>query len=58
MCMICAAIPATAAVGAKLNAEQLHKPEEQRKPVSMITGIVIALLVVASAVYHSILWRS
>jgi hypothetical protein len=58
MCMICAAIPATAAVGAKLNADQLNKPEEQRKPVSKITGIAIALLVVASAVYHTILWRS
>ena len=34
MCMICAAIPATAAVGAKLNADQLHKPAEARKPVS------------------------
>jgi hypothetical protein len=56
--MICAAIPATAAVGAKLNADQLHKPEEQRKPVSKITGIVIALLVVASTVYHTLLWRS
>lgn len=58
MCIICAAIPATAAVGAKLNADQLHKPEEQRKPVSKITGIVIALLIVASAVYHTIIWRS
>lgn len=58
MCIICAAIPATAAVGAKLNAKQLHKPEEQRKPVSKITGIVIAVLVVASAVYHTIIWRS
>lgn len=58
MCIICAAIPATAAVGAKLNADQLHKPEEQRKPISKITGIVIALLVVASAVYHTLIWRS
>ena len=58
MCIICAAIPATAAVGAKLNADQLHKPGEQRKPISKITGIVIALLVAASAVYHTIIWRS
>lgn len=58
MCIICAAIPATAAVGAKLNADQLHKPTEQRKPISKITGIVIALLVVASAVYHTLVWRS
>ena len=58
MCMICAAIPATAAVGAKLNADQLHKPEEERKPVSKITGIVIALLVASSVVYHTLIWRS
>lgn len=58
MCVICAAIPATAAVGAKLNADQLHKPEEERKPVSKITGIVIALLVAASVVYHTLIWRS
>lgn len=58
MCIICAAIPATAAVGAKLNADQLQKPEEERKPVSKITGIVIALLVASSIVYHTLIWRS
>lgn len=58
MCVICAAIPAAAAVGAKLNADQLHKPEEDRKPVSRITGIVVALLVAASVVYHTLIWRS
>lgn len=58
MCVICAAIPATAALGAKLNADQLHKPQEERKPVSRITGIVLALLVFASAVYHTLIWRS
>lgn len=58
MCMICAAIPATAALGAKLNADQLHKPEEERKPVSKITGIAIALLVASSVVYHTVIWRS
>jgi len=58
MCIICAAIPATAAVGAKLNADQLHKPEEERKPVSKITGIAIALLVVSSVIYHTLIWRS
>lgn len=58
MCVICAAIPAAAAVGAKLNADQLHKPEEERKPVSRITGIVVALLVAASVVYHTLIWRS
>lgn len=58
MCMICAAIPATAAVGAKLNADQLNKPQEQRKPIGKITGVVIALLAAASLVYHTLIWRS
>jgi hypothetical protein len=58
MCMICAAIPATAAVGAKLNADQLSKPEEERKPIGKITGVVIALLVAISVVYHTLIWRS
>jgi hypothetical protein len=58
MCIFCAAIPATAAVGAKLNADQLQKPEEERKPVSKITGIAIALLVASSIVYHTLTWRS
>ena len=58
MCMFCAAIPATAAVGAKLNADQLKKPEEQRKPISKMTGLAIALLVTASVVYHTITWQN
>ena len=58
MCIICAAIPATAAVGAKLNADQLQKPEEERRPIGKITGIAIALLVTSSVVYHTLIWRS
>lgn len=58
MCMICAAIPATAAVGAKLNADQLQKPVEERKPISKITGIAIGLLIAASVTYHTLVWRS
>lgn len=58
MCMICAAIPATAAVGANLNARQLGKPVEQRKPIPKITMIVITLLLAASAIYHTLLWRN
>ncbi len=58
MCVICGAIPVTAAVGAKLNADQLQKPEEQRKPVSKITGTVLILLMIASAVYHTVIWRN
>ncbi|MEW6288128.1 MAG: hypothetical protein AB1509_18095 [Chloroflexota bacterium] len=57
MCMICAAIPATAAVGARLSAAQLAKPAEQRKPVMKVTGGVIVLLIAAAAVYHSLAWR-
>jgi hypothetical protein len=58
MCIICAAIPAAAAVGAKLNADQLHKPEEERRPIGKITGIAVALLVAASVVYHTFIWRN
>lgn len=58
MCMICAAIPATAAVGARLNAEQLNKPAGQRKPIMRITGIIVAFLVVASMIYHTLIWRA
>ncbi|HLF75521.1 MAG TPA: hypothetical protein VI524_14285 [Anaerolineales bacterium] len=57
MCMICVAIPATAAVGAKLNAAQLNKPREARKPISKITAGMIAMLVIASAVYHTLRWQ-
>ena len=56
--MICAAIPATAAAGAKLNADQLNKAVEERKPVSKITGAVIVLLVAASVTYHTVTWQS
>jgi hypothetical protein len=57
MCVFCAAIPAAAAVGAKLNVRQLHKPAEERKPVAKITGIVIAMLLTASITYHTLTWR-
>jgi hypothetical protein len=57
MCIICAAIPATAAVGAKLNADQLRKPVETRKPISKITGGLIAMLVITSAIYHTLRWQ-
>lgn len=58
MCIICAAIPATAAVGAKLNADQLNKPSEERKPISTLTSAAIFLLVIASAVYHTLRWQN
>jgi len=56
--MFCAAIPATAAVAAKLNADQLHKPEEQRKPISRITSLAIGFLVIASVTYHTLRWQN
>ena len=58
MCIICAAIPATVAVGAKLNADQLHKPLEDRKPVSKMTGMVIELLIAGSITYHTVTWQN
>ena len=61
MCMFCAAIPAAAAVGAKLNANQQAKGREaqadgeslQAKPIKTITAGVIVLLLVGSVVYHT-----
>ncbi len=58
MCMFRAAIPATAAVGAKLNADQLKKPVEDRKPISKITGVAIVFLSIASVIYHTLRWQS
>jgi hypothetical protein len=58
MCIFCAAIPATAAVGAKLSAEQLHKGDAHRLPIPRITAVLIGLLVMASAVIHTLSWRS
>jgi hypothetical protein len=58
MCVFCAAIPATAAVGAKLNADQLHKEESLRLPIPKITGLLIGLLMIASTIYHILRWQS
>ena len=57
MCIICASIPVAAAAGAKLNANQLRQPLEKRKPIGGITGISIALLVLASVIYHTLRWQ-
>ena len=58
MCMICAAIPATVAVGAKLNADQLHKGEAHRLPIPKITGLLVGFLMIASTIYHVLRWQS
>ena len=57
MCIISAAIPATAAVGAKLNADQLHKEESRRLPIPKITVACIGVLVITSAIYHTFRWQ-
>ena len=58
MCMICADIPATAALGAKLNADQLRKEEAYRLPIPKMTAGVTGFLVLASAIYHTLQWES
>lgn len=61
MCMFCASIPAAAAVGAKLNADQksalaqgkIQKPQ----PIAAVTTGVILLLVAGSVTYHTLIYR-
>ena len=64
MCVFCAAVPATMAVGASLNAKQRRErreaeergessPEKKIIPFGKVTIIAAGTLVVASAVYHS-----
>ena len=61
MCMFCAAIPATAAVAAKLNSDQQNNireaeesgAEAQPKPIKAVAAGVIVLLLVGSVVYHT-----
>jgi hypothetical protein len=58
MCVFCAAIPATAAIGAKLNADQIRKEESRRLPIPKISAAVISVLVFVSALYHTLRWES
>jgi hypothetical protein len=59
--MFCAAIPATAAVAAKLNADQQAEIREAQdsggeinpKPIKTISLGIILLLVIGSVVYHT-----
>ena len=60
MCMFCAAIPATAAIGAKLNADQrAHANELQDdekpvlRPIKTATAGIIVLLAIGSIWYHT-----
>ena len=57
MCIFCAAIPTAAAVGAKLNADQLHKDQSERLPISKLTALTIGLLFLSSVIYHTLSWR-
>jgi hypothetical protein len=64
MCVFCAAIPVTAAVGANKNAAQKAKrraTEEQgrvppaEKPIAKLTLGAIVLLTICAIVYHTLL---
>ncbi len=65
MCMICASIPAAAAVGAKLNADQLKKMADRQDPsrirrsipIPVVTSLIILFLLVASFLNHTLGWR-
>lgn len=59
MCMFCAAIPATAAVGAAARAKQIRESKAQgletpapAKPVILFTMGAVTLLLVGSVIYH------
>jgi hypothetical protein len=58
MCVFCAAIPITAAVGAKLNADQLHKEAAHRLPIPKLMTALIGCLVIASVIYHTLRWEN
>lgn len=63
MCMFCAAIPATLAVGVNANARSRRQanqvemrgeePAQPKIPPKAATTVVVAGLVIASVIYHS-----
>jgi hypothetical protein len=66
MCIFCAAIPATAAIGTNLNAKQkanqLAAEKEgatapAEKPIAKITLGALVFLAICSVTYHTILAR-
>jgi hypothetical protein len=66
MCIFCAAIPATAAIGTNLNAKQkanqLAAEKEgvaapAVKPIAKITLVALVFLAICSVTYHTILAR-
>ena len=58
MCMFCAAIPLAAATGAKLNAHQRRRPPGRQLPMAAVTGALILVLAIGSAIYHTLAWHS
>jgi hypothetical protein len=57
MCIFCAAIPAVAAAGAKINADQNRKKGASKLPVGKITSLVILVLLAGSVTYHTLTFR-
>ena len=66
MCMFCAAIPVTGAIGASLNNKQnatLRAAENagvelpKKRPIAKITLGALIFLTVGSVVYHTVLTR-
>ena len=66
MCMFCAAIPATAAVGTRLKAMQIqrrHRAESdgralpQAKPITQLTVAAALVLLIGSVTYHTLAYQ-
>lgn len=66
MCMFCAAIPAAAAVGARLNNRQIEAKKQaeaaglvhpKTRPIKQITAGVLVVLTIGSFTFHSLTWR-
>jgi hypothetical protein len=55
--MFCAALPVTAAVGAKLNADQNRKAGSRRLPIPKLTALAVTLLLIAAITYHTLTYR-
>ncbi|MEZ0396075.1 MAG: hypothetical protein ABWK53_06600 [Anaerolineales bacterium] len=59
MCMFCAAIPTAAATGVALDSKQRKSrqqkglPPQRVRPFAFLTVLVVFLLAVGSAVFHS-----
>jgi hypothetical protein len=65
MCVFCAAIPATAAAGARLNFNQNRAARERvakgeklspARPILKATLILVLVLAVCSVIYHTVLF--